>query len=345
MPQENKIKLSIVIPVFNEEPYLEKLFEDIFFYFNFENIEVTFVDDGSYDNSKKILEKLKSDNIYKFKFTIISLKKNTGKGNAVRSGMEASNGEYLLLQDADLELDIKDSKELYDIINNDKNIKCIFGSRYLSGKLKRHNYFINEFVGKFNTFLFNLLFGQSLTDIHCGLKILHKDVYKKIKLTINDFGLEIDIAAQIIKKNFYIYEVGVSYFSRTIKAGKKITWIDGLKSYYYLFKVRFIDNSLSTKISILASCLYMTFVGSYFGMGLGNTLFIITFFLIGLVIGLHTKILSSLTIFLFIYIGSFFGNGQGKVLSIILFFILAVFLVRKIKKINFKKNKIISALF
>ncbi len=96
-----------------------------------------------------------------------------------------------------------------------------FGSRYLSGKLKKHNYFINEFIGKLNTFIFNLLFGQSLSDIHCGLKIFHRNVYKKINLSVNDFGLEIDIASQIIKNNYFIYEVGVSYFSRTVKAGKK----------------------------------------------------------------------------------------------------------------------------
>ena len=127
--------------------------------------------------------------------------------------------------------------------------------------------------------------------------------------------------------------MGVSYFSRTIEDGKKITWIDGLKSYYYLFKARFLDNSTSTLISIIISSIYMTFVGSYFGMGLGNTLFVIFFFLIGLVIGLHTKIISSLLIFLFIYLGSLFGNGQGKVLSVLVFFILGIYLVRRIRKV------------
>ena len=77
---------------------------------------------------------------------------------------------------------------------------------------------------------------------------------------MNDFGLEIDIASQIIKNNYFIYEVGVSYFSRTVKAGKKITWKDGLKSYYYLFKARFLDNTASTLISIIITSIYMTFV-------------------------------------------------------------------------------------
>ena len=330
MPQENKINLSIVIPVFNEERYLKKLFFDLKKYFNQEDIEVIVVNDGSYDDSYNLLQSFKK-NSYRFKYKLINLSKNTGKGYAVKQGAKESLGKYILLQDADLELDIKDSREIYETISNDDSIDCIFGSRYLSGKLKKHSYFINELVGKLNTFIFNLFFGQSLSDIHCGLKIFHRNVYKKINLSVNDFGLEIDLASQIIKNNYFIYEVGVSYFSRTVKAGKKITWLDGLKSYYYLFKVRFLDNTISTLISIIITPIYMTFVGSYFGMGLGNVLFMIIFFITGLVIGLHTKIISSLLIFLFIYLGSLFGNGQGKVLFVLVFFILGIYLVRKIR--------------
>ncbi|MDC1060380.1 glycosyltransferase family 2 protein [Alphaproteobacteria bacterium] len=332
MHQENKYNLSIIIPVYNEENYLESLFNDLVKYFNYDDVEVIVVNDGSYDDSYNILEKLKK-NSYMFEYQLINLTRNFGKGYAVREGAKNSTGKYLLLQDADLELDIKDSKEIYEIISNDDEIDCIFGSRYLSGKLKKHNYFINELIGKLNTLIFNLFFGQSLSDIHCGLKIFSRDVYSKINLSVNDFGLEIDIAAQIIKNNYFIYEVGVSYFSRTVRAGKKITWVDGLKSYYYLFKARFLDNSISTLISIIISPIYMTFVGSYFGMGLGNILFMIIFFLIGLIIGLHTKIISSVSIFLFIYLGSLFGNGQGKVLSVLIFFIFGIYAIKKIRKI------------
>ena len=335
MPQENKFNLSIVIPVFNEERYINDLFLDLKKYFNQEDIEVIVVNDGSNDDSLNILKSIKKKS-YKFKYKLINLNKNFGKGYAVKQGAKETLGKYILLQDADLELDLKDSKEIYEIISKDDNIDCIFGSRYLSGKLKKHNYFINEFIGKFNTFVFNLLFGQSLSDIHCGLKIFHRNVYKKINLSVNDFGLEIDIASQIIKNNYFIYEVGVSYFSRTVKAGKKITWLDGLKSYYYLFKARFLDNTTSTLISIIISPIYMTFVGSYFGMGLGNTLFMIIFFLFGLIIGLHTKIISSFSIFLFIYLGSLFGNGQGKALSVLVFFILGIYFVRRIRKVIHK---------
>ena len=343
MPQKNNINLSIIIPIYNEEQYISILLADLKTYFNEPNVEIIFVNDGSYDQTRKILEDLQKK-LYLFNFKLVNLERNLGKGNAVRQGLKISKGNYILLQDADLELDVKDSKEIYEIIKNNKKIKCVFGSRYLFGKLKNHNYFINQFVGKLNTLIFNLLFGQSLTDIHCGLKIFHREVYDKIKLSLNGFGLEIDIASQVIKQNIYIYEVGVSYFSRTVNAGKKITWVDGIKSYYYLFKVRFIDNSFSTLISIIFSSIYMSFVGSYFGMGLGNTLFIITFFLIGLIIGLHTKIISTSIIFLFIYLGSFIGKGQGQALSVLIFFILALFAIRKIRRLNNSKNKIFTNL-
>ena len=168
--------------------------------------------------------------------------------------------------------------------------------------------------------------------MHCGLKILHRSVIKKIKLSVNDFGIEIDLASQIVRNDFFIYEFGVSYFFRTKRQGKKITWFDGLKSFYYLFKVRFIDNVPSTNLSILYSSIYMGFVGSHFGMGLGNTLFIIIFIIIGATLGINFKILSSSIIFLFIFIGSLFGKGNGTTLSVILFLLLGLYLARKFKK-------------
>ncbi len=332
MLQENSKVLSIVIPVFNEVDYLYKLFEQIKLYFNKENVEIIVVDDGSTDGSSNVLKQLKKKENYKFILKLIKLDINSGKGKAIQTGIKNSEGEYILLQDADLELDTKDAKEMFDMIILNKDIKCIFGSRYLSGKLKKNNYFFNNLIGKLNSLIFNVFFSQSLSDVHCGLKILHRSVIQKIKLTVNDFGIEIDLASQIVRNNFFIYEFGVSYFFRSKAQGKKITWIDGLKSFYYLIKVRFFDNSISTNLSIIYSCIYMTFVGSHFGMGLGNTLFIIIFFIIGSILGIHFKIFSSTIIFLFIFIGSFFGKGNGTTLAVIIFFLLGLFFARKSKK-------------
>ncbi len=332
MPLENNKTLSIVIPVFNEINFLSKLFDQLNKYFNKADIEVIVVDDGSNDGSSNLLKEIQKKKNYKYSFKLIKLDINSGKGKAIQTGIKKSEGEYVLLQDADLELDTKDAKEMFDMIKINKDIKCIFGSRYLSGKLKKNNYFFNNLIGKINSLIFNIFFSQSLSDVHCGLKILHRSVIEKIQLTVNDFGIEIDIASQIVRNNFFIYEFGVSYFFRSKAQGKKITWVDGFKSFYYLIKVRFFDNTPSTNLSIIYSSIYMAFVGSHFGMGLGNTIFTALFFIFGSILGIHFKILSSTIIFLFIFIGSLFGQGNGTTLVVIIFFILGLFVARRLKK-------------
>ena len=141
MPQESSKTLSIVIPVYNEINFLNELFDQIKRFFNNVYTEIIVVDDGSTDGSSNLLAELKKNNNYKFSFKIIKLDINSGKGKAIQTGIKHSNGEYVLLQDADLELDCKDAKEMFEMISTNKDIKCIFGSRYLSGKLKKNNYF------------------------------------------------------------------------------------------------------------------------------------------------------------------------------------------------------------
>ena len=215
------MKLSIIVPVFNEIKYIKEFTKNLYNTFNNENVEYIFINDGSNDGSAKWLENfIKKQPINNNKF--INLKKNTGKGNALHEGLKLSSGDYILFQDSDLELDLGDSYEMYQIIKKDKTIKCVFGSRYLAGKLKRNKNLLNEIVGKVNSLIFNILFSQSLSDVHCGAKIVSKDVIEKINLTIKDFGFEIDLASQIAKNNFDIFEYGISYFARSIEEGKKI---------------------------------------------------------------------------------------------------------------------------
>ena len=338
--------ISIIIPVFNEIRYLDTFVKNIKNSFKNEKVEYIFIDDGSTDGSTDWLDSYinnnqNDDNI------LIKINKNSGKGNAIHQGLKVCKGNYILFQDSDLELDSNDSFEMYKIIKNDDSIKCIFGSRYLSGKLKRNNNFINEFIGRINSLIFNILFFQSISDVHCGTKIIRKEVKEKINLKIKDFGFEIDLATQIAKNNFDIFEYGISYFARTIKQGKKITWIDGIKSYIYLFKTRFIDNDFSTTFSIIFSLIYMSYVGSHFGMGIGNSLMILLSSFIGLFIGLHRKLLTSSIIFLFIYFGSLFSKGNGKIYTILVGFFIGIYISKKIQKyIKIKNNnKIINFLF
>ena len=332
------MKLSIIIPVFNEVECIKKFTNNIKNTFINENVEYIFINDGSNDGSKEWLEEYikkqpKENN------KLVNLSKNTGKGNAIHEGIKISRGDHILFQDADLELDTKDSLEMYKIIINNKKIKCLFGSRYLTGKLKSNKNFINEFVVRINSLIFNVLYLQSLSDVHCGTKIVSKDVLENIKLTIKDFGFEIDIASQIAKNNFEIFEYGISYFSRTIQEGKKITWIDGLKTYYYLFKTRFIDNDISTQFSILFSSIYMMYIGSHFSKGTGSLLVILMTLIIGLFIGLKRKIASSSFIYLFCFVGSLFSKGNGRIYTVILGFIIGLYLSKKVVKLVRKKTK------
>jgi len=332
------MKLSILIPVFNEIDYIEELTHNIKKTFFNENVEYIFINDGSNDGSEKWLESyIKKQPEENNKF--VNLTKNTGKGNALHQGLKICTGDHILFQDSDLELDTKDSLEMYQILKKDETIKCVFGSRYLTGKLKSNKNYYNEFIGRINSFIFNILFFQSLSDVHCGAKIISREVIKKTNLTIKDFGFEIDLASQVAKNDFKIFEYGISYFARSFAEGKKITWIDGLKAYYYLFKARFIDNDLSTQVSILFSTLYMAYIGSHFGKGTGNLLMILIACIIGLFIGLKRKVASSSLIYLFCFIGSLFSKGNGKIYTVVLGFIIGLYFSKKISALIGKKTK------
>ena len=332
------MKLSIIIPVYNEINCLEKFTNNLMDSFNNQNAEYIFINDGSTDGSAEWLINYKNKYLSKYpnnNFILINLKENTGKGFALRKGLESAAGDYILFQDSDLELDPKDSLEMFDIIKEYSEMKVLFGSRFISGKLRSNKNFLNELIVKFNTIIFNILYRQSISDLHCGTKIISKEVINKIKLTIKDFGIEIDIASQIAKNKFQIYEYGISYFSRTILEGKKITWIDGILSYYYLFKTRFIDNDISILLSIVYSIFYMIFVATYFGMGIGKSIIIFIFLIIGCFIGLYNKLFTSSLVFLSIYFGSLFSEGNGKIYTVLLGFLLGIYLSSKLsKKIN-----------
>ena len=134
--------------------------------------------------------------------------------------------------DSDLEYDPKDGLEIYEIAKNNNYIDVIYGSRYLGGKIQLRRRFFHDLAVIINTYIFNILFDQSITDLHTGTKVIKSKLIKSLKLTLNRFGLEIDMSSQIAKRNYNIYEYGISYVERSKSQGKKITFIDGLLSYY-----------------------------------------------------------------------------------------------------------------
>ena len=338
------MKLTILIPVFNEIECIERFAKRLFHCFDKEQPEYIFINDGSNDDTERWLTK----NIKSFKssknITLIDLPKNNGKGYALRKGLEIAKGDYIMLIDSDLEYDPADCLEMYNIIISNSNIKVLFGSRFGSSKIQYRKYFLNTIVVRINTFIYNFLFHQSISDLHCGSKIISRNIFDKIKLSINDFGFEIDLASQIAKTNEKIYQYGISYVGRTFDEGKKITWKDGLLSYYYLFKTRFIDNEVSILISTVFSFFFMGYVGSHFGLGSGKIMLIILFSIYGLFLGLKYKIASLSFIILFIYLGSLFSKGNGKIYAVLVFFVSGLYLSKKINLIikNNTNNKFIN---
>lgn len=230
-------KVSIIIPVYNEEKYVEKLIELVDSQELPLKKEIVIVDDYSKDSTRKILKKLEK------KYKIIYHKKNGGKGRAVRTGLENSTGDIIIIQDADLEYDPKEYNKLIKPILN-KKTKVVYGSRFKSGQghLKENNHitYIFHWVGnKFLTELTNLLFFERLTDMETCYKIFTREVYNKIlPLRASRFDLEPELTAKILKKGFKIIEIPIKYHSRDFTEGKKITWKDGVKAAFYLLKYR-----------------------------------------------------------------------------------------------------------
>ena len=163
MPPENKT-LSIIIPIFNEIKFIDKFLYELLENFGDVNCKYILIDDGSTDGTSFFLEK-KLDSLFKNKnLKHIKFDKNLGKAKAIKKGIEYIEGEYTLMLDSDLEYDISDAKELYEIALSNKSIEIIQGSRYLGGKVQSRKYFFNDIAVRINTFIFNFLFGQSITD-------------------------------------------------------------------------------------------------------------------------------------------------------------------------------------
>jgi len=229
------MKLSVIIPCYNEENTLKGILDKISNQ-NFIEKEIIVIDDFSTDNSRKILANYQQD---QENVKIIYNLQNRGKGYSIRQGLKLATGDIILIQDADLEYSPDDYKNLIKPIL-DGNADVVFGSRFIGSQETRVLYFWHTLGNRFLTLLSNMLTNLNLTDMECCYKVFKKDVIKNINLSEDRFGFEPEITAKISKKNLRIYEIGVKYFGRKYEDGKKITWRDGISAlrcilYYNLF--------------------------------------------------------------------------------------------------------------
>lgn len=223
------MKISIIIPCYNEVKTVEKLIERVFNQTSLDK-EIIVIDDGSTDGTSLVLDKIKD----KIDILIIN-EKNFGKGYSLNKGIEKSNGDIVLIQDADLEYDPSDyDKLIKPIISGDADV--VYGSRYTGSQEKRVLYFWHTIGNSFLTLLSNMLTNFNLTDMENCYKIFKSEIIKGIKIEENRFGFEPEITAKLSKlKNLRIYEVGVKYYGRQYNEGKKITWKDGFSAIRCIF--------------------------------------------------------------------------------------------------------------
>ncbi len=234
------MKLSVIVPVYNEQNTVEKIIKKIKTLKKI-NKQIIIVDDGSSDNTKDILKRKLLKNVDK----IIFHKNNFGKGAAIRSGQKFIKGDVVIIQDADLEYDPKDYYRLLKPFRN-KRVKVVYGSRVLKKKKYKltENFWVNfrVFANQVLTMYSNILNSQNLTDAHTCYKVFRADLFRSIKLQENDFAFCPEVTTKISNQKIEILEVPISYTGRTYKEGKKINLIDGIKALAVIIKYKFYFN-------------------------------------------------------------------------------------------------------
>jgi glycosyltransferase involved in cell wall biosynthesis len=224
------MKISIVIPCYNESSTISKIIEKVKNEKNYEK-EIIVIDDFSTDGTREILKNDISEKIDE----LILNDRNFGKGYSVRQGIKRAKGDIILIQDADLEYDPSDYSKLIEPIK--KNYAdVVYGSRFVGSEEKRVLFFWHSIGNYFLTTLSNMFSNLNLTDMENCYKVFKSEIIKNIELKENRFGFEPEVTAKIAKKNCRIYEVGVKYYGRTYDQGKKIGWKDGVSAIRCIFK-------------------------------------------------------------------------------------------------------------
>jgi len=234
MENSRKMKLSVIIPVYNEKDTVGKIIEKVM-----EvpvDKEIIVVDDGSTDSTKMVLREIIEKN--KDVIKVIFKEKNEGKGAAIREGIKYVSGDVVVIQDADLEYDPMDFLKMLKVME-EKNAKVVYGSRIL-GKNKKSS-FLFYFGGRLLSFVANILYNAKITDEPTCYKMFRTEVIRSINLRCKGFEFCPEITAKVRKKGYKIFEVPIRYRPRSVKEGKKIRWKDGIVAIWTLIKYRFID--------------------------------------------------------------------------------------------------------
>ncbi|MHC4183662.1 MAG: glycosyltransferase family 2 protein [Planctomycetota bacterium] len=226
------MKVSIIIPCFNEKDTIEALINTVA-QTEIEDKEIILVDDFSTDGTREILKGPLSAKTQK----IVYHERNLGKGAALRTGFKNATGDVVVIQDADLEYDPSEYPNLLDPILSGK-ADIVYGSRLMSGQPRRVLFFWHMVGNRFLTLLSNMTTNLNLSDMETGYKVFKRDVLAKITLKENRFGFEPEVTAKLARLKFPIYEVGISYYGRTYAEGKKINWKDGFRAIYVILKYR-----------------------------------------------------------------------------------------------------------
>jgi glycosyltransferase involved in cell wall biosynthesis len=231
-------KLSILIPVFNEKQTLIQVLTAVM-QAETQGLEkeLIIVDDGSTDGTREILSSLDAQ-MYNAK--IFFHEKNMGKGAALRTAQQNASGDVILIQDADLEYDPREYDELLKPIL-EKRADVVYGSRLSGGKPTRAFKITHLLGNKFLSFVTNVLYDCTLTDMETCYKVFKAEYFMKVQIRSNRFDFEPEITAKILKQKVRMVELPISYFGRDYSEGKKITWRDGFAAIWALVKYRFVD--------------------------------------------------------------------------------------------------------